>query len=292
MESPATAIRDDFDGEISHRIDGLQEMAGSSYYYDTEMPSGAPKFSPSNKQLHSDRPPDAKWRLSARFSAYANSILGRGPAEKCVSARSPVGGKTKRLMDIIVSALALTLLAPLLLFVSILILLTLKRPVFYSQLRVGYDGRLFRCYKFRSMAPDSDKVLKQYLASNPAAAEEWQRTQKLTHDPRVRFIGHLLRKSSIDELPQLYNVLRGEMSCVGPRPIVADELKRYGPARDDYLKAKPGMTGLWQVSGRNVLSYEARVVLDSTYIHNWSFMSDIGILLKTIPAVIRFRETS
>ncbi len=203
-----------------------------------------------------------------------------------------LGGLPKRLIDICVSITALALLAPLLAIVAVLVFLSLRRPIVFSQLRIGHDGQPFRCYKFRTMVRDADKALLLYLESNPDAAEEWRRNQKLTRDPRITFLGRMLRKSSIDELPQLYNVLRGDMSCVGPRPILAEELQRYGNSREDYLRAKPGMTGLWQVSGRNALSYDDRVALDATYVQTWSLIGDLKILARTIPAVIRFGETA
>ena len=135
------------------------------------------------------------------------------------------------------------------------------------------------------MVRDADEVMRRHLASNPAIAREWGQTHKLTDDPRVTFLGRILRKSSIDELPQLLNVLRGEMSCVGPRPVVVEELKNYGASAAEYMKARPGMTGLWQISGRNALAYHERVVLDCAYVRDWSLSGDIGILLKTIPAL-------
>lgn len=205
---------------------------------------------------------------------------------------SALGGKSKRVLDIIVASTALLLLSPLFLIVSALIFATLKRPIIYSHTRVGFGGRTFQCYKFRTMVLNADEALRRHLASNPEIAREWSQTHKLANDPRVTFLGHILRKSSIDELPQLLNVLRGDMSCVGPRPIVAEELKNYGASATEYVKARPGMTGLWQVSGRNALAYHERVVLDCAYVRDWSLSGDIGILLKTIPAVTRFEETA
>lgn len=205
---------------------------------------------------------------------------------------SVLGGKSKRVLDIIVASTALLLLSPLFVIVSLLIFATLKRPIIYSHTRVGFGGRPFQCYKFRTMVRDADEVMRRHLASNPAIAREWGQTHKLTDDPRVTFLGRILRKSSIDELPQLLNVLRGEMSCVGPRPVVVEELKNYGASAAEYMKARPGMTGLWQISGRNALAYHERVVLDCAYVRDWSLSGDIGILLKTIPAVTRFEETA
>jgi exopolysaccharide production protein ExoY len=204
----------------------------------------------------------------------------------------PIGGWSKRLLDIVVAITALILLSPLILIISLLILVTLKRPILFSHMRIGFNGRPFRCYKFRTMVLNADEVFRQHIATNKAAAEEWAAAHKLAKDPRVTFLGHLLRISSLDELPQFINVICGDMSCVGPRPVVADELLRYGESAKAYLKARPGLTGYWQVSGRNALTYDDRVALDRDYVENWSFWRDIGILLKTIPAVIRFEETS
>lgn len=204
----------------------------------------------------------------------------------------PLGGWAKRTTDIVVAVTALVVLAPLLIMVAFAIMMTIGRPVIFGHTRVGQGGRPFKCFKFRTMAMNSEELLRAHLANNPEAAEEWSRTQKLVHDPRVTPFGQLLRKTSIDEFPQLVNVLRGEMSCVGPRPVVPQELCRYGSDQDSYLKAKPGITGPWQISGRNGLSYDARVALDREYVKNWSYSKDVRILLKTIPAVTRFNETA
>lgn len=272
MESPAAAARDAFDERSHISNPGINEPAVDSYFFDTP-PS----------------PAAAGERTRAFTNGPLTSTVSSGDA---ANAEAPLGGLPKRVLDIVVSSLAIVLLAPLLALVAVTILITLKRPVLFTQTRIGHAGRPFKCYKFRSMVCDADKVLSQHLASDPAAALEWQKTQKLAHDPRVTFIGHMLRKSSIDELPQLYNVLRGDMSCVGPRPVLEGELKRYGAAKSDYLKAKPGMTGLWQVSGRNALSYDDQVALDSRYVNTWSLSQDVTILLKTVPAVVRFGETA
>ena len=204
----------------------------------------------------------------------------------------PVGGWPKRAVDIVVAVIALLLWSPMLLVIGLLIRLTMGAPILFAQDRVGYGGRLFRCYKFRSMREDADDALERHLAENPAARREWAETQKLRRDPRVTPLGRLLRKSSLDELPQLWNVLRGEMSCIGPRPIVEGELARYGEFAADYMKARPGITGLWQVSGRNQLSYRERVAIDRTYASYWSMRLDFWIVPQTIPALLKFDETS
>jgi exopolysaccharide production protein ExoY len=203
-----------------------------------------------------------------------------------------LGGRSKRALDIVVSLTALVLLSPLLLMVALLIRATMGGPVLFSHRRLGLHGRPFDCLKFRSMVSDADAALRLYLVNNPAANEEWKTCQKLRHDPRITTLGRILRRSSIDELPQLFNVLMGQMSCVGPRPIVVDEIGRYGPYWTEYVKTRPGMTGSWQVSGRNRLSYGRRVALDRHYVRRWSLLRDVWILVRTIPAVMRANETA
>ena len=205
---------------------------------------------------------------------------------------APIGGALKRVMDVAVAALALLLLLPLLFITALLIKITMGGSVLYAHSRVGVNGKNFPCYKFRTMVADADEQLRLHLARDPHVAREWQQACKLAHDPRVTPLGRILRKASIDELPQLINVLRGDMSCVGPRPVVAGELERYGPQAADYLKTRPGLTGLWQVSGRNSLSYANRVALDSLYVHNWSIFLDAAILIRTIPAIVKFDQTA
>lgn len=156
----------------------------------------------------------------------------------------------------------------------------------YEHERVGQYGKKFKCYKFRSMVVNSAEVLQNLLESDPVAKAEWDKDFKLKNDPRITKIGNFIRKTSLDELPQLWNVLKGEMSLVGPRPIVAAELERYGKYVDDYLSVKPGLTGLWQISGRNDISYQERIALDIEYIKNQSFLGDIIILLKTIHIIV------
>ncbi|OHV81918.1 sugar transferase [Ensifer sp. LCM 4579] len=204
----------------------------------------------------------------------------------------PLGGWRKRALDITVASVALILALPIMLVTAILIKATMGGPVLFAHRRIGFNGRPFDCYKFRTMVPNAEQVLEEYLARNPQAAESWRAAQKLKHDPRITFLGHVLRKSSIDELPQLVNVLRGEMSCVGPRPIVASELSRYGSLADEYLKTRPGVTGLWQISGRNDIDYKRRVGLDADYVRNWSIWSDLSILAWTALVVMRFDQAS
>lgn len=205
---------------------------------------------------------------------------------------APVGGKWKRVLDLIVAIAALVALAPLLAIIAVAVKLTMGGPVIYRHQRVGYGGKPFDCLKFRTMVSDSDSVLQRYIQKNPAAAEEWRRSRKLVNDPRVTRLGLFLRKTSLDELPQFLNILRGDMSCVGPRPVVVAEMGLYGEHVPDYLSARPGITGLWQVSGRNCLSYRERVKLDAKYVREWTFTSDLIIMMRTLPAVIKVSQTA
>ena len=159
-------------------------------------------------------------------------------------------------------------------------------PATFAHYRVGAAGRVFRCFKFRTMCVDAERALHDILEKDPALREEWRRTFKLQKDPRVTAVGRWLRRSSLDELPQLLNVLRGDMALVGPRPITLTELRLYGPARWQYLSVLPGMTGLWQVSGRNNVSYERRVQLDDEYVQRRSIWLDLQILVRTVLVVV------
>jgi UDP-galactose-lipid carrier transferase len=192
----------------------------------------------------------------------------------------------KRAFDLAVGGFLMLMLLPL-----FAILMTLVAQdgssAFFGHTRIGQNGRRFKCYKFRSMVPDADKVLKALLERDPVARAEWEKDFKLKNDIRVTSIGALLRKTSLDELPQLWNVLKGDMSLVGPRPVIEKEIERYGDEAAYYLLAKPGMTGLWQVSGRNDTDYARRVFLDAWYVKNWSLWYDIAILFKTVGVVLR-----
>jgi exopolysaccharide production protein ExoY len=180
----------------------------------------------------------------------------------------------------------LVLLSPVMGIVAWKIWRTDGAPVFFGHHRVGRDGTLFRCLKFRTMRRDADLALARLLADDPAARDEWARHQKLAHDPRITPIGRFLRKTSLDELPQLLNVLRGEMRLVGPRPVTPPELMRYGPVRWHYVSVSPGITGLWQVSGRNLTTYEERVLLDRRYVESASLWLDLQILLRTVRVLV------
>jgi undecaprenyl-phosphate galactose phosphotransferase len=194
----------------------------------------------------------------------------------------------KRAMDIIGSVLLIILFSPLLIIIAFLIHRDGGSSL-YSQERIGYGGKPFKCLKFRSMIMDSQRHLEEFLASNAAARAEWDKDFKLRNDPRITRIGSFLRKTSLDELPQLFNVLRGDMSLVGPRPVVADELDRYGALTNKYISARPGMTGLWQVSGRNDTTYRERVSLDCYYIENWKIHTDLLLMLKTLTVIFHGR---
>jgi lipopolysaccharide/colanic/teichoic acid biosynthesis glycosyltransferase len=185
--------------------------------------------------------------------------------------------------------LLLLALSPLLVLVAFLIWRRDSAPVLFAHYRVGVNGKLFRCMKFRTMLRDSEQVLSDLLAKDPQARAEWERDQKLSSDPRITGIGHFLRRSSLDELPQLINVLRGEMSLVGPRPITVGELTRYGKVRWHYLSVRPGITGLWQVSGRNDVSYRRRVALDVAYARSRSMGLNMRIICMTVPSVVMAR---
>ncbi len=192
----------------------------------------------------------------------------------------------KRIFDITASVFLLIIGSPVFLWIAAKVLAS-GGPLFYGHTRVGQNEKPFICYKFRTMLPKADKLLEELLARDPEAKAEWLRDFKLKNDPRITPIGQFLRKTSLDELPQLWNVLKGDMSLVGPRPIVKAELERYGTQVDYYLEAKPGITGLWQISGRNDVSYDTRVQLDAWYVKNWTFFNDIVILLKTVKVLLK-----
>lgn len=201
----------------------------------------------------------------------------------------PIGGAFKRLFDITAALAGIAALAPLLVMLALLVRASDGGRAIYGHRRIGRNGKAFRCLKFRTMVENGDEVLAAHLAKNPHDREEWAATRKLQNDPRVTRVGAVLRKLSLDELPQIFNILRGEMSFVGPRPVVGDELVLYGTAASFYLQSRPGLTGLWQVSGRNDVSYGTRVAFDRHYVENWSFVFDLKILIWTVPAVFSSR---
>lgn len=193
----------------------------------------------------------------------------------------------KRLMDIFVVLLFSPVLIPLFLLIIFFVKVTSKGPAFYGHKRVGKNGKEFKCWKFRSMCIDSQEQLEKILATDPVRRAEWEKDRKFTDDPRVTKFGKFLRKTSLDELPQLINVLTGEMSLVGPRPVTEGELSKYGDQKDFVLQVTPGLTGMWQISGRSDTGYEERVTFDAYYIQNWSVWLDIWILIKTVWVVLK-----
>ncbi|MBI1403120.1 MAG: sugar transferase [Porphyrobacter sp.] len=198
-------------------------------------------------------------------------------------------GLLSRLLDIVIAAVALTFFLPLFVVIALAIKIGDPGPVFFRHRRVGLGGRTFHCWKFRSMVTDAEARLEHILRSDPRAAREWAEHQKLTHDPRVTPIGNFLRRSSLDELPQLINVLLGEMSIVGPRPIVETEAARYGQHFALYCRVRPGITGLWQISGRSDIRYFERVLLDVRYVSSRSVLRDLRIIVLTVPSVLAAR---
>jgi len=216
----------------------------------------------------------------------AHDIAGTLGLEIKQNLLGPWGRTTKRFLDIFLVLLGGIIAFPFLAIIALLIRLDSKGKVFYAQDRIGYQGKPIRVWKFRTMVEEADEVLEKYLRQNPNLRLEWEANHKLKDDPRITRVGSILRKLSLDELPQIWNILRGEMSLVGPRPIVDEEIVRYGDSFDLYTYVVPGMTGLWQVSGRNNTTYERRVQLDGYYVQNWSIWLDIYILIKTIWVVI------
>ncbi len=202
----------------------------------------------------------------------------------------PWAQRAKRAIDLVATAIGGFLILPLLLVLALLVWLESGGPVFYRDKRMGHDGALFYCVKFRSMVPDAETALQRMLEEDPAAREEYSRYHKLRHDPRVTRVGRLLRKTSLDELPQIWNVLRGEMSLVGPRPYLPRESEKIGSTQREILRVRPGITGPWQVAGRNHAAFEERVATDAHYVHDWSVWLDLVILIRTVRTVLLSRN--
>jgi lipopolysaccharide/colanic/teichoic acid biosynthesis glycosyltransferase len=192
----------------------------------------------------------------------------------------------KRSVDVVLVLISMPIVLLLLSIVAVSVKLSSPGPIFYSHRRIRKHGAFFSMWKFRTMSINSAEVLESHLARYPKARAEWNKTHKLRKDPRITPVGLFLRRYSLDELPQLWNVLVGQMSLVGPRPIVAAEVEKYGDCFDCYCRVKPGLTGLWQVSGRSALSYERRVALDCEYVERWSLTRDLWILMKTFASVV------
>ncbi len=209
---------------------------------------------------------------------------------KIISNDPPVGGAAKRTFDILFSLVAMLSALPFFLILPAVIYFISPGPVFYSHRRIGLGGRTFPCLKFRTMVLDADRILEEHLEENPDARVEFEHHRKLRNDPRIiPVVGSFLRKSSLDELPQFLNVIRGEMSVVGPRPLTLDELHDYGNAAGHYKLARPGITGLWQVSGRSDLSFRQRVELDSRYVLNCTLLTDMRLIAKTVGVLLNRR---
>jgi len=211
-------------------------------------------------------------------------------AEQLIELQSRRARVVKRSGDILFSLTVLTLGSPVFLALALLVKITSRGPVFYVQQRVGRDYRSFGCIKFRTMRRDADRILSRLLSESPDLQEEFRNDFKLRNDPRITRLGRFLRRSSLDELPQFLNVVRGEMSVVGPRPIVRQELPRYGDRMEEVLAVRPGLTGLWQVSGRNNLSYDERVALDLRYARHRSVWMDLRIIARTIGVILDPRD--
>ena len=214
--------------------------------------------------------------VSSDRSGFAGTVSGLG------------SDAVKRSTDVAIASVALLLLSPVLLAISAVLRVS-GSPVTYQSMRIGQNGRRFGMIKFRTMVPDADRRLEQLLANDPAAAERWQSESKVQNDPRITRLGRFLRRTSLDELPQLINVLRGDMSIVGPRPILPKDAGKYGEGLREYCSVRPGLTGVWQTNGRSLLDYPTRVAMDLWYVQNRSMWLDLRIMLRTIPVVLGTR---
>ena len=226
---------------------------------------------------------------TVRPARVAESAAPSPPHAEPVSGLNLLERGVKRLFDLASVLVILFLFWWAIIAVIVAVRLTSGGPVIFGHKRVGRDGREFKCYKFRSMVSNADQVLAHLLATDAAAREEWNRDFKLKNDPRITSVGRFIRKTSLDEFPQLWNVVVNDMSIVGPRPVVRKELDRYytGACRDHYLAVKPGLTGLWQVSGRNDMEYSERVELDRAYVRTWAVWSDFMIVMRTVGVMFR-----
>jgi Undecaprenyl-phosphate galactose phosphotransferase WbaP len=242
------------------------------------------------------RPGFEDWKFNGGADINVGSERGRGwlrlkfrdalKRKRQGGSAHPARSFVKRGVDIVLASTMLVALAPVLLSLAAAVRID-RGPALFRHRRIGANGRPFYCLKFRSMCVDAETRLKDYLLKNPEAQVEWDRDFKLKSDPRITRLGNLMRRTSLDELPQLINVLKGDMSLVGPRPIVPAEIPRYGDSFSAYLRCRPGITGLWQVSGRNDVDYGTRVELDTRYASDWTIITDAKILLRTIAVVFR-----
>ena len=223
--------------------------------------------------------------MTLHFSPYTTELKSEDDVrDPSVSGSDAYRQRYKRAFDLALILITLPVVLPLVALAAALVALDGRNP-FYSQLRVGQNGRHFRIWKLRTMVHNADKMLEQYLARNPSARAEWDSTQKLKKDPRITFFGQFLRKSSMDELPQLLNVFQGTMSLVGPRPMMVDQRPLY--PGEEYYRMRPGITGLWQISERNSSSFAERATYDTRYFHSLSLWTDISILWRTVGVVLR-----
>jgi lipopolysaccharide/colanic/teichoic acid biosynthesis glycosyltransferase len=295
--------RDDQVTDESARLPAVSDVGGRTLsqalgHTETLRPAAAGD----SQSVLRPEPLAAQSREGLAFAPARSASGLRGPASHLISpfgqnapitwpSRSAfrrIQTATKSLLDVTLAAAALTFAGPVLLAITLAVRLD-GGPALFRHRRLGYQGRHFYCLKFRTMVVDAEQVLERAFATDPALAAEWDATHKLKRDPRITRIGAVLRRSSLDELPQLINVLRCEMSLVGPRPITDPEVPRYGSAISHYYTARPGITGLWQVSGRSDTTYEQRVRLDVHYIMRWSLWLDLVVLFRTVPAVIKRR---
>lgn|GEM_PF-396123 len=262
---------------------------GNAMTTNTEMIAREPRRTerPRTEMVRTEMLRGGSMPSTAEFES-AGSLVERLPHE--IAHRNLMDGSAlgvKRAFDIAFASLLLLAASPLCVLIALAIMLETGGNPLFRQSRIGMGGRHFSCWKFRTMVADSEEVLQSYLEKFPELAEEWHATHKLKDDPRVTRVGRILRRRSLDELPQLWNVLNGDMSMVGPRPIVDDEVPKYGTAMALYTRVRPGLTGLWQVSGRSDLSYRKRIALDCEYIRDWSMARDLKIILKTVWIVLR-----
>ncbi len=287
--SPASC--DEIEGHLG-QFDDLTEIA-AAHDVDTAVLAMSPHFDDDTRRMISRGGMGIRhWIVIPESQgmphlwATAGEVAGQPALAMQVGLLSPLALLTKRICDLIVVSLGSLLISPVLIFIAVAVRLSSPGPIFYSQERIGRHGRRFRAWKFRSMIPNADKVLKELLEKDPVLRAEWEADHKLKKDPRITWIGHIIRKTSLDELPQLWNIFIGEMSLVGPRPIVEAEVEKYGEHYEQYAAVTPGLTGLWQISGRNKTTYEQRIEFDAYYVRNWSLWLDAHIFFSTIRVVL------
>ncbi len=269
----------------------LEQMRNSTEAGTEIMTAEAKRLEPIADRSHysnigDPRPLVASNDVSATDAALIQSEVQLGIRRDLAERPKQIFPPVSRLVDVIAATALLIGLLPVLAFIALFLLLFERGPVFFAHRRVGLGGKVFNCLKFRTMCVDADQRLVRLLASDDALLREWVNTQKLVCDPRVTRFGRILRNTSLDELPQLINVIRGDMSLVGPRPIVEEEMRRYGRYATLYISVRPGLTGLWQVTRNAGTSYRRRVATDVLYVQNRTLAFDFKILLATVPAVL------